>query len=166
MLKRFAVAVWLASLGLCFGAQAAPASAESVERLLALTQVEKLLVGVRSQTDSMMSATMARMLDGRNASAEDRQRMEHFQRRTLAVVREELSWEKLKPLYVQLYTEVFTQEEVDGLIAFYESPAGQAYIGKMPLITQKSMALMQDLMVPMVRKLQENVAEFMKDKYK
>ena len=55
-----------------------------------------------------------------------------------------------------------TQEEVDGLIAFYESPAGQAYIAKMPAVAQKSMAPMQNPMIPMIRKLQASAEEFVK----
>jgi hypothetical protein len=56
-----------------------------------------------------------------------------------------MSWEKMKPMYVQLYRDTFEQEEVDGLIAFYKSPAGQAYVTKMPLLMSKSMAISQSL---------------------
>jgi uncharacterized protein len=163
MLKHLSALAILVATGLCAPAFAVPVSTESVEKLLALTQVEKLLVSVRAQTDQMVTTTTTRMLDGRQASPEERKRMADFQARAIAGMREEMSWEKLKPLYVQIYVETFSQEEIDGLIAFYESPAGQAYIAKMPMVAQKSMAIMQERMAPMLRRLQENVGEFMKE---
>lgn len=163
MLKHLSALAMLALLVLPAGARAAPAGAQSVERLLALTQVEKLLVAVLSQTDQMVTTTTVRMLEGRHASPDERKRVTEFQAKMLGAMREEMSWEKLKPHYVRIYTETFTQEEIDGLIAFYESPAGQSYVAKMPAVAQKSAALMQDLMAPMIRKLQENAGEFMRE---
>jgi uncharacterized protein len=63
--------------------------------------------------------------------------------RRRAMLREEMTWDKLRPVYVQIYQESFTQEEIDGLIAFYESPAGFAFVEKMPFVMQKSMSIMQ-----------------------
>ena len=57
-----------------------------------------------------------------------------------------MSWQRMKPLYVQLYQDTFEQDEVDGLLAFYTSPTGQAFLNKMPVVMQKSMALSQSLM--------------------
>jgi hypothetical protein len=74
-------------------------------------------------------------------------------------VKSELSWEKMRDLYQQVYAETFTQEEVDGLIAFYESPAGKAFVAKMPTVMQKSMVLMQQRMAPMVQRLQQSLQE-------
>jgi uncharacterized protein len=59
----------------------------------------------------------------------------------------------LRPLYVQVYQETFTQEEIDGLIAFYESPTGIAFVEKMPVVMQKSMSMMQSRMAPMMEKV-------------
>ena len=41
-------------------------------------------------------------------------------------MREEMTWDRLHPLYVRIYQESFTQEEIDGLIVFYESPASRS----------------------------------------
>ena len=43
-----------------------------------------------------------------------------------------MTWDKLRPLYVRIYQESFTQEEIDGLIVFYESPAGIAFVERWP----------------------------------
>ena len=74
-------------------------------------------------------------------------------------MREEMTWDKLRPLYVQIYQESFTQEEIDGLIAFYESPAGVAFVEKMPFVMQKSMSIMQSRMAPMMEKMKAAIKE-------
>ena len=34
----------------------------------------------------------------------------------------------MKDRYVQVYRETFSQEEIDGLIAFYQTPVGQYFV--------------------------------------
>ena len=52
--------------------------------------------------------------------------------RVNAVIREELSWARLKPDFAAIYAETFSQHEIDGLIAFYQGPIGSALVAKMP----------------------------------
>jgi hypothetical protein len=78
-------------------------------------------------------------------------------------MRKEMSWATLRPMYVQIYRDTFTQKEVDGLIAFYKSPTGVAFVDKMPVVMQKSQALMQTRIGPLAESvraaMQEAVAE-------
>jgi len=46
-----------------------------------------------------------------------------------------------KALIVGLYQQNFTESEVDALITFYSSPAGQSIIKKMPTVMQESMKI-------------------------
>ncbi len=39
-------------------------------------------------------------------------------------------WQKIKPDFVKAYSEVYTEEELSGIIAFYNSPVGQALLTK------------------------------------
>ncbi len=43
-------------------------------------------------------------------------------------------WTVLEPEYVKLYAESYTDAELDGMLAFYKSPAGQAMLAKTPQI--------------------------------
>lgn len=54
-----------------------------------------------------------------------------------------------------------TKVEIDGLIAFYASPAGQAFINKMPVVLQKSMAISQSLMQSLMPKMSAAMKEAM-----
>ena len=47
--------------------------------------------------------------------------------------------EELTELSIPIYERNFTRAEIDGLIAFYESPIGQTMLQKMPLVVQESL---------------------------
>jgi hypothetical protein len=47
-----------------------------------------------------------------------------MQERLTALVAEHLN--KAKPALVKIYADTYTEEELDGILAFYKSPAGEA----------------------------------------
>lgn len=55
---------------------------------------------------------------------------------------------------MRVYRKSFTQGEVDGMIAFYETPAGQAVINKLPAVMQNTVNEMQEMMHPVIQKIQ------------
>ena len=142
-----------AALFVTLNAGATPASQESVEALLAATKTESMMDSMYSGMEQMMRQGMHQAIQGKTLSPEQQRIVDAVPSKFFAVVREELGWEKMKPQYVQLYRETFEQDEVDGLLAFYASPAGQAFVNKMPLIMQKSLALSQSLMQSLVPKM-------------
>ena len=66
----------------------------------------------------------------------------------------EFSWDKMKEDYITLYADTFTEEELKGIIAFYKSPAGQAFIQKQPELMKRSMELSQKLMLKFMPAIQ------------
>ena len=48
-----------------------------------------------------------------------------------------LSYNSLKPDFIDIYTEEFTEKELRDIIAFYKTPTGQKTITKMPVLMQK-----------------------------
>ena len=69
---------------------------------------------------------------------------------------------KLKPMFVQIYAELFTEEEINGIVSFYKSPAGKAMIEKMPQMMQRMMPMMQKLMgdlQPEIKKIIEEAKQ-------
>jgi uncharacterized protein len=73
----------------------------------------------------------------------------------MAVLGEELDWNTLEPIYADIYTQSFTQQEIDGMIAFYKSEPGQAVLAKMPIVMQKTMQAMQARMASMMPKIEK-----------
>lgn len=136
-----------------------PASEASIKEMLALSEARQLVDSMFGQIDGMMRATVQQSLGGKELTPEAQKSMEAMNSKVMAMMQEELSWEKLEPLYVEIYQKSFTQEEVDGLIAFYKSPAGVALIKKMPVVMQQSMAAMQQRMGPLMQRVQTIVKE-------
>jgi hypothetical protein len=144
-------------------AHAAPASQESIEALLVATKAESLVDGMYGNIEQAMRRSLAAATQGRPVSEEQQRILDAMPAKFSKVMREEMSWPKMRPLYIQIYQESFSQEEIDGLLAFYGSPAGQAFVAKMPVVMQRSMEVMQSQMVPLMEKMkaamQEAVAE-------
>jgi len=110
-----------------------------------------------------MQRGLQHSLRGREPTAEQRAEVDKFQKKLMGIMRDELTFDKVKDIYVKVYRETFTQEEVNGLIAFYKSPAGKTYLEKVPSVMQRAGAEMQSRIGPMVQKLNIMQQEFLKD---
>jgi uncharacterized protein len=149
----------LGSLLICAVAQAAAPSKESVEKLLAATNVEKQFLGMQAQVEGLTRSAIEQALQGQTLTPEAQQLLETKRQKTVAEFKQEANWAGIKDLYVQIYIENFSQDEVDGLTAFYQSPAGQAFMQKMPLVMQKASGVMQQRMKPTMIKLQQSLKD-------
>jgi uncharacterized protein len=140
-----------------------PASEASVREMLAVTEARKLIDGMFPQIEAMMKNSMQQALNGQTLSAEQQKSAlalaDKMSTKMMALMRDEMSWDKLEPLYLSVYQKTFTQEEVDGMLAFYKTPAGTAMIKKMPVVLAQTMSAMQQKMGPMMQKIQQAVQE-------
>lgn len=148
----------------CLGAAAAPPSPESLDRLLKAMDAEQTVKNVQQYGEAMMKGTIDRVAQVRQLTPEQRKKLDDAAQRQSAAMREEMSWAMMKPMYVQVYSETFTQEEIDGLIAFYESPSGRAFIAKMPMVLQKSMSFLQNRIDGLMQRMQGAIKETLEEK--
>ena len=162
MKKALATAALALLAALAAGpACAEPPSTASIETLLTMTRAESMLGTVYSGMEQAIRQGMQAAAGDQPLTPEQQRILDTAPTKFSALVRSEFTWDKLKPQYIQVYQETFTQEEVDGLIAFYASPAGQAFIAKMPTAMQKSMALVQLQMKTLMPKMQAVIRETM-----
>jgi hypothetical protein len=150
-MRRLVIAV--AAVAFTQAVCAAPPSAESIDTLLAITKSEKLLDNMLATIDQMTRQSVAAATKNEHLTPAQQQICDAKMAKYAQVIKEELSWSKMRSLYVQVYQESFTQEEIDGLIAFYRSPAGAAFVEKMPVVMQKSMTIMQSRLAPMMERM-------------
>jgi hypothetical protein len=143
--------------------QAAPPSDASINQLLEVSKAGKLMDSVWAQMDGFMKTSMQQVTKGKPLSAAEQAIMDKQQTKMIAIMKDELSWAKIKDGFVQVYRETFSQEEVDGIIAFYKSPAGQAFIDKQPALMKNTMTLMQQRMGPIMQKIQQMTEETAKE---
>jgi hypothetical protein len=110
---------------------------------------------VLAQMEGAMKASLQRLTKGRPLSADEQATLDKQQAKMSAILKEELSWDKVKDQYVRAYREMFSQEEIDGLIAFYQTPVGQSLMNKQPELTNRTMAILQQRMAPVMQRIQK-----------
>ncbi|MGD0000165.1 MAG: DUF2059 domain-containing protein [Bryobacteraceae bacterium] len=129
-----------------------------IDEMLQLTHADQIMKQTLEQMKSMQIEQMKKT----DMPAEARAQSEEIQQKMMALVADRMSYEKVKPMYVQLYAEIFNEEEIDGIIGFYKSPAGKAMLEKMPLLMQRMMPMIQKLMgdlQPDIQKITEEAKQ-------
>lgn len=135
------------------------AKAEQLFVLLRMdTMMDQLMGGVRRQvqqiTESMPGADVA--------TPEQKKQIADFQQKVMDVVNQKIGWKALEPDFINLYASTYTEEELDGIVAFYKSPIGQKMIEKTPELTTKSTQITQQKMTELQPQLSQMVQDFMK----
>jgi hypothetical protein len=60
---------------------------------------------------------------------------------------------------IPVYQRHFTKRDIDAVVAFYSSPAGQKFLQEMPAITQESMQASMGIAQKMVAKMQQQIQD-------
>ena len=148
-----------ASVLLCsFVSLAEPAKPETVALLLKVTDAAATLDYAYAQLDQMSEQMVrAQLKDGK-----DDPLVQKHLRELNQLIRSELSWQQLEQPMSALYASVFTEDELQGIIAFYQSPAGQKMVKRQPELIQASMAMMQEQsmqLMPTIKQLVEKQSQ-------
>ena len=144
-----------ACLGLCAAtAFAAPPSDADIERLLKASRAESMLNAILPQMEALQRQQFDQLTAGKPLSAEQKAEVDRIQSRTNQIVRTSLAWEQMRPLYIDVYKQTFTSDEVKAMAKFYESPAGKSLLDKTPVLMQNLMLAIQQKMIPMLEALQ------------
>jgi len=147
--------------------QAAPPSESSVEEMLKCLQVDKLLTQALGQMTDGMNKAMEQKLQAtvgsRDLTSTQKAAIDKFRKKFAQTIQDDMSPGKVRAIYLQCYKETFTQDEVDGIIAFYKSPAGTAISEKYPQVMQKAQTMMQARIAPMSSKVQVAMDDMIKE---
>lgn len=120
------VATFLLGMTLAFGSQAAPASKESVEKLMQLTGASNLGQQMMAQ---MLPAMQQMIPDAPPAFWQS--------------VQQEVNIDEMVALVVPVYQKHLSEEDIQSMLAFFSTPAGQKLITAQPAIMQESMMVGQ-----------------------
>ncbi|KRA40093.1 DUF2059 domain-containing protein [Pseudoxanthomonas sp. Root630] len=161
-MKKWMLCLLFAVASPVFGANPAPASEASVRALLEVTKTREMLDQVYDQVDTMYADSMRQAFGG-TLTADQQARVDRLSTRMMALMKQELSWDVLAPMYMDIYRKSFSEGEVQEMLAFYRTPGGQAVINKMPLVMQHTMQAMQERMGALMPAMQQLLAEELKD---
>lgn len=131
------------------------------EEMLEVSKASSVIDNMTSQVNTMFSQTVQQM----NLSEDKKAEAAKYQQRLNDIMAEEFSWNKLKGQFVDVYVDVFTEEELKELVEFYKSPLGQKLIIKMPQLMQQSMVLAQKQMQTVIPKIKALSQEMQAELY-
>jgi uncharacterized protein len=131
----------------------APPSDESLRELSKLAHTEETMSGMKPQLDAIITSSMKEVSQGKEITPERQAIMDRMREKLVAAYNETFSFEPLHLLLIRVYQATYTEDDVNGLIAFYKTPAGQALVNKSPLMAQNMMSEMQAAMRPLVQRI-------------
>ena len=141
----------------------APPSDASIQELTTLARSQELYGGMKSQIDAMITSSMKEASQGQTITPERQSVLDGMRAKMLAAYDDAFNAQAMQMVMVRVYQATFTQDEVDGLIAFYKTPAGQALVNKGPLLMQNTMEEMRGLMRPLTQRIAQIKREGQQD---
>lgn len=127
----------------------------SVRRVLAAARLDTILDSYGTQIEASLRSGMQRELAGQTLNAEQRAIMNQMQDKMVALMHEEMDWQRMEPRIIELYRNTFTQGEVNGMLKWYTSPTGKAVVAKEPLVTQQMADYAQERVQDVVPRLMQ-----------
>ena len=128
-------------------------SDDSLRQLIGLTQGSRIVDAYIAQIEGTVRQPLQAALAGQPLNDKQRKIAADLEHNILAAAREQINWSRVEPLMMAAYRDSFTQHELDGILAFYRSDAGKAFVTKMPLATQRTMENMQGLVKPLTPRI-------------
>lgn len=134
-------------------------SEQSVDRLLILSDADRVLRSVREQVDRLSYTGVELSTRGKHLSPTEKSVLESIRQELVRKYQNELRWEKFRDTFLAAFRQSFTQKEIDGIIAFFESPAGRAYATKMNPTMQRSSSTVQIQVQSIIGGLQREIKD-------
>ncbi|MEK6397092.1 MAG: DUF2059 domain-containing protein [Terriglobus sp.] len=162
----FRVSGWIATAALTV-VMAVPAHADEaskrakIEEMFTLMHMQQTLNQLADQQAAQMKKVMPALIQGQAVGAEEQKSIDAFTDRLSVMVRESISWENEKPQFLDLYAKTYDETTIDGMVAFYRSPAGQTMVAKQPELIAQSQMIAQTRLQALQPKMRAAIAEFM-----
>ena|ERR1051326_666208 len=130
--------------------------AAKVDQLLSVMNIEKQQKQMMDQMSQMVIGQIKeQMAKQGNITEAEMAKMEDRQKRLFALISEKTSWANMKTVYVKAYSDTFNENEIDGILAFYKTPAGKAMIEKQPSLNGKIMESVQAQMADLMPQIEQ-----------
>jgi hypothetical protein len=118
------------------------------------TGLENAATGIQTRMQQSMLQAILAENKGTPISAAQRQAMDKITPPVTAILKEELSFQKLKPEFMALYQQSLTQEEVNQLNALYKQPGYVALMQKMQGINEKAAMTIQQKLPTIIKRIE------------
>ena len=148
------------SLSLPLAAHADDASKRAkAEEMVTLLHTDQMVNQVSQNILKQVNAA-AEKVAGDNPTPDTKTKVAEFEKSTATKIENQVGWTGMKPAFMDIYTRTFTEPELDAILAFYKSPAGKAFLEKMPTINREASSVEQSRMNSLQTDLRASFEEF------
>lgn len=137
-----------------------PATLADAEQVLQAMRFEEMFAKIMDQQKKSMAPMMQRMTAGVKLPDEDRAKMVAIQQKVMNELFDSMAGPEMKAAVAEIYSSVFSKEELASQAAFYSTPAGQAMTSKQPQVQEKMMQVMMPKMAEIGPKMQAAMKAF------
>jgi hypothetical protein len=136
--------------------QAEPATRATIEKLLQVTDAAAMMDQAYLQMDQVSEQMLKSTGTGLEKDPQAMQLMKDIN----ALVRAEMSWDTLQEPMIALYGNVFSEDELLDIIAFYQTDVGQKMLKRQPELMQGVMVMMQQQMQQLMPKMKSLIEKY------
>jgi uncharacterized protein len=122
------------------------------EELLLSMRVDKNFPAIR---EMMINSLVPPMIQGQ--FRDDPMKAQRVIAKISEVFARDFTWDNLKKDYIDLYAQMFTEDELKALTEFFKTSAGIKYVEKSPELARKSMEIGQRKGMELGRKIDEEL---------
>jgi hypothetical protein len=130
-------------------------------QLVALLRTESM-VQQNSVTIMKQVSDAADKVAGPNPSPESKARLASFENKVSQLIDAQVGWKELGPAIIDIYAQTFTEQQLDGIVAFYKTSAGIALLDKMPEINTQINQLAQSKLTILQPQISQAFDDFRK----
>lgn len=131
------------------------------EEFVRLSKLDEMIQHSMKQSMAQLRSGVLQQTFGLKPVPEVKEELTDLENRLEKLMFQIFAWDAIGPAFVKLYAEAFTDEELDGMVAFYRSPAGQAMARKSPELMNKVNEISQQRMLAAAPEFQKIVQEAM-----
>lgn len=113
------------------------------EQLIRLMKLEESMVSSLDRVKAMAENQTHTLAERLGVDLSNPEVAEVIHMRVLELVLSEYRWSSLQPAFVKIYADLFSAEELQGLIDFYSSPLGQTLLDKQTELLRRSTEISQ-----------------------
>jgi uncharacterized protein len=147
----------LFTLVLIFTIPAVAAAQQQEPSATHLAAAERVLDLTRAEEDIERSMNM--MLAAQREQMQGMPQYDQIERIMREFLLEHLRWDAIRPDYVRMYAELFTEAELGELHAFYLTPLGQKLLRTAPAIEERTLSMVQRRLEPHFPEMQRRIME-------
>jgi len=127
----------------------------AAEKLMHVMIAKTMLDSMYAQVDRIF-LSMAKQA---GITAEHQPLLKTYLEKLNSMLKAEMGWEKIQKPMVDIYIKHYTEQEINGLRKFYESPLGRKLLAKMPQVLQESMRVSQNMMGGFIPKIKAMIKQ-------